>query len=88
VQKFEGALKQCVTVSLAQYEYDAYVALSFNVGSRNFCTSTLVRKLNSGDYEGAGREILRWNRASGRVVDGLTVRREREYQQCIGAIND
>lgn len=87
VQQFEGALKQCVTVPLAQYEFDAYVALSYNVGSRNFCSSTLVHKLNSGDYEGACREILRWNRAGGRVVDGLTARRKREYQQCIGEIN-
>ncbi len=84
VQKFEGALKQCVTVPLAQYEYDSYVALAYNIGPYNFCSSTLVRKLNAGDYMGACSEILRWNRAGGRVVDGLTARRKREYQLCIG----
>ena len=50
VQQFEGALKQCVTVPLAQHEYDALVSFSYNVGSHAFCQSTLVKKLNAGDY--------------------------------------
>ena len=54
VQQVEGALKNCVTVPLAQHEYDAYVSFSYNVGSRAFCRSTLVKKLNAGDYAGAG----------------------------------
>jgi GH24 family phage-related lysozyme (muramidase) len=53
VQQFEGALKQCVTVPLAQHEYDALVSFSYNVGSRAFCQSTLVRKLNAEDYAGS-----------------------------------
>lgn len=57
VNKFEGALKRCVTVPLAQNEYDAYVQLSYNIGERAFCTSTLVRVLNAGDYAGACRRI-------------------------------
>ena len=50
----------CVTVPLAQHEYDALVRLSHNVGSRAFCQSTLVRKLNAEDYAGACAELLRW----------------------------
>jgi lysozyme len=84
VQKFEGAIKQCVTVPLHQYEYDAYLSLAYNIGSGAFCSSTLVKKLNKQDYEGACREILRWNRAGGKVVRGLSVRREKEYRTCIG----
>ena len=84
IQKFEGAIKKCVTVPLAQNEYDAYLSLAYNIGPGAFCGSTLVRKLNSGDYEGACREVLRWNRAGGKEVRGLTLRREREYKQCIG----
>lgn len=84
VQKFEGAIKQCVTVPLHQYEYDAYLSLAYNIGSGAFCGSTLVKKLNKQDYEGACREILRWNRAGGKVVRGLSVRREKEYRTCIG----
>ncbi len=83
-QKFEGALKECVHVPLHQHEYDSLVALSYNIGPRAFCSSTLVRKLNAGDYPGACKEILRWNRAGGKVVRGLVNRREQEYRLCMG----
>lgn len=85
VQKFEGALKRCVTVPLHQHEYDAYISLSYNIGSNAFCNSTLVRRLNAGDYAGACKEILRWNKFQGRELRGLTIRRQKEYQQCIGS---
>ena len=83
IQKFEGALKQCVKVPLTQNEYDAYLQLAYNVGTGAFCGSTLVRKLNAYDYTGACQEILRWDRFQGKPLRGLTLRREREYQQCI-----
>lgn len=83
IQKFEGAIKRCVTVPLSQGELDSFVSLSYNIGPSAFCKSTLVRKVNAGDYEGACKEILRWNKAGGKEVRGLTLRREREYQQCI-----
>jgi lysozyme len=82
ISKFEGALKECVTVPLAQHEYDSYLSLAYNIGPTAFCNSTLVKKLNNQDYAGACKEILRWNRASGRVVQGLVNRREAEYKQC------
>lgn len=84
VQKFEGAIKQCVKVPLHQHEYDAYVSLAYNIGSGAFCSSTLVRKLNAQDYAGACREILRWDKFKGQPLPGLTKRRQQEYQQCIG----
>jgi len=84
VQKFEGALKQCVTVPLHQREYDSYLSLAYNIGPTAFCNSTLVRLLNQARYEEACTQILRWNRAGGRVVQGLVNRREAEYKQCIG----
>jgi lysozyme len=84
VQKFEGAMKTCVHVPLYQYEYDAYISLEYNIGSGAFCGSTLVKKLNAGDYDGACREILRWDKFKGRPLPGLTARRHREYEQCIG----
>lgn len=83
VQAFEGALKRCVTVPLGQHEYDAYVALAYNIGSTAFCNSTLVRLLNAGDYAGACKQILRWDRFKGQPVRGLTLRRQREYETCI-----
>jgi lysozyme len=84
VQKFEGAMKRCVKVPLHQYEYDAYVSLTYNIGEGAFCRSTLVRKLNAGDYKGACEQILRWDNFQGRPLRGLTIRREKEYKQCIG----
>lgn len=84
VQKFEGALKQCVKVPLHQYEYDAYISLAYNIGPTAFCGSTLVRKLNAQDYDGACKEILRWDRFKGQPLRGLTVRRQKEYLTCIG----
>lgn len=85
VQKFEGALKQCVRVPLHQYEYDAFLSLAYNIGPTKFCSSTLVRKLNAGDYAGACAEILRFNRFRGEVLRGLTLRRQAENRQCLGA---
>jgi lysozyme len=84
IQKFEGALKECVKVPLAQHEYDAYLSLAYNIGPQAFCSSTLVRKLNTGDYAGACKEILKWDKFKGKALPGLTKRRQSEYQQCIG----
>jgi len=84
VQQFEGALKRCVTVPLHQHEYDAYISLAYNIGSGAFCGSTLVKRLNAGDYAGACGEILRWNKFKGRPLPGLTQRRQQEYRQCLG----
>lgn len=84
VQKFEGALRQCVRVPLHQHEYDAYVSLAYNIGQGAFCSSTLVRLLNEGRYREACDQILRWNRAAGREVRGLTLRRQDEHRKCLG----
>jgi lysozyme len=84
MQKFEGAIKKCVKVPLYQHEYDAYLSLSYNIGSGAFCSSTLVKLLNQKDYAGACKQILRWNRAGGKEVRGLTIRRQEEYQKCLG----
>jgi lysozyme len=84
VAKYEGAVKQCVTVPLHQYEYDAYISLAYNIGPTAFCGSTLVKKLNAQDYSGACAEILRWDRFKGQPLRGLTVRRQQEYAGCKG----
>lgn len=78
-------VRECVTVPLYQYEFDAYVSLAYNIGVSNFCGSTLVQLLNAGDYAGACKQVLRWNRQKGQVLPGLTARREAEYAQCTGA---
>lgn len=84
VQKFEGAIKQCIKVPLHQWEYDAALQLSYNIGGRAFCNSTVARRFNAQDYIGACDAFLMWNRAGGRVVPGLVKRREAERQLCLG----
>jgi lysozyme len=83
-EKFEGALKRCVKVPLHQHEYDVFVSFAYNVGETAFCNSTLVRKLNAGDYVGACNELDRWVYAGGRKVQGLVNRRAEEKTKCLG----
>lgn len=85
IQKFEGALHQCVKVPLSQNEYDAAVQISYNIGAKAFCNSTMVKKLNAGDYKGFCEGILAWDKFQGKPLPGLTKRRQSEYQTCIGA---
>lgn len=86
VRTAEKAVKECVKVPLYQHEYSAYVSLAYNIGGRAFCDSTLVRKLNAGDYTGACEEIKRWTFVGGRELQGLVRRRAEEYRLCIGEV--
>ncbi|NBW17555.1 MAG: lysozyme [Caulobacteraceae bacterium] len=83
--KFQTAVKTCAPVPMFQYEFDAYVSLTYNIGAKNFCGSTLAKKLKAGDYAGACKEILRWDRFKGKPLAGLTKRRQKEYEQCLGS---
>jgi lysozyme len=83
--KFEKAVKRCAPVPMHQFEFDAYVSLTYNIGEGAFCKSTLVKKLNAGDYAGACSQILRWDRFKGKPLPGLTKRRMEEYQKCLGS---
>lgn len=92
LQRFEGALKSCVRVPLYQHEYDAYVDLAYNIGPGAFCGSTVVRRLNAMDYEGACDAILMWKRVcaqdcsapGNRVCWGLWQRRLATHKKCLG----
>jgi lysozyme len=83
---FEAAVKRCASVPMFQYEYDAWVSFTYNVGSNAFCKSTAAKKLNAGDYTGACNEMLRWNQVQGRVVRGLTNRRAAEREMCLKGV--
>lgn len=74
----EDAVNDNVKVPLTQNQYDALVSFIFNVGAGAFKRSTLLRKLNAGDYAGAANEFPRWNKGGGRVLRGLVRRREAE----------
>jgi GH24 family phage-related lysozyme (muramidase) len=61
-----------------QNEFDAMVSLAFNIGLENFRRSTLLRMHQDGDKAGAAEQFARWNKASGKVLNGLTRRRAAE----------
>ena len=75
---------QCIKVPISQGEFDAYVSFTYNVGVGAFCRSTLLKKLNQQDYDGACKELLRWTQAGGKVYPGLVKRRQQEYNTCMG----
>lgn len=80
LKEFESTVNTSVTVPLSQNQYDALVSLSYNIGSGAFKSSTLLKKLNSGDYKGAAEQFLAWNKAGGKKVQGLVNRREAEQK--------
>ncbi len=76
--KFSKAISERVKVSTNDNQFSALVSLTYNIGLGNLYMSTLLKLLNRGDYVGAGNEFLKWNRANGKVLVGLTKRREAE----------
>jgi lysozyme len=85
VADHEKGLRACLgNTKLHQYEWDALTSWAFNVGVGNACRSTLVVKAKAGEYSAMCAELLRWNRAGGRVLAGLTKRREAEKRMCDG----
>ena len=80
IMQFELAVRRLVRVPLTQNQFDALVSFTFNLGAGALQKSTLLRKLNAGDYVGAGKEFKRWNKAGGKVVAGLTTRRKQESE--------
>jgi len=77
--RFEQGVSRYCTVYLTQSQFDAIVSFSFNLGLGVLQRSTFRRRLNRGDKE-AGRSLLRYNMAGGKVLNGLTKRRNDEYK--------
>lgn len=75
---YESDVSKLVKVKLTQGQFDALVSFAYNLGTRALSTSTLLQKLNAGDYAGAADEFPRWNKAGGKVLPGLMRRREAE----------
>lgn len=81
LKKYERIVKKCAKVSITQNQFDALVSFTYNIGEGNFTNSTLVKKLNNKDIDGASNEFLRWDKADTdgdgdlEVLKGLTKRR-------------
>jgi lysozyme len=78
LQWVETAIDMYVQVPLNQNQYDALASFIYNVGGTAFRKSTLLKKLNKKDYSGAANEFPRWNKQKGKVLRGLTKRRQLE----------
>jgi lysozyme len=86
LRRFERDVESLVTVPLTQGQFDALVSFAYNVGAdidadtiaEGLGDSTLLRKLNAGDYEGAAQEFKKWNKNDGQVMRGLVRRRAAE----------
>lgn len=85
VKPFEKAVSNAVKVPLTQKQYDALVHLAFNIGTEAFKNSTVVKRLNAGDMEGAKAAWGRFVKAGGKTVKGLVNRREAEISDFFGA---
>jgi len=75
------AVETSVKVPLQQHQFDALYSLCFNIGETNFKKSTVVKKINENDLQGAADAILMWNKPA-----VLTNRRKRERDLFLGAI--
>ena len=73
--EYENYVDTLVTVPLTDYQRDALISWTYNLGPTNLKSSTLLRKLNEGDYDAVPHEMMRWTRAGGKELEGLVKRR-------------
>ena len=78
--EFEHTVNISVKVPLNQNQFDALVSLAYNIGSNAFKSSTLVKELNTGDYQGAADQFNVWVNAGGKRMQGLVNRRAKEKE--------
>ena len=77
-QDFASFVNRYVNVELNQNQFDALVSFTYNLGPVNFRNSTLLKKINLKDFDGASNEFPKWTRAGGKVLRGLVTRRNKE----------
>jgi response regulator RpfG family c-di-GMP phosphodiesterase len=82
--RYEAAVQRYAQVDLEQGQFDALVSFAYNVGNEALRGSTLLRLLNGGDVAGAANQFLRWDKAGGRTLPGLTRRRQAERRLFLG----
>jgi lysozyme len=84
MHEYEGYINDIVKVPLEQHQFDSMVSWVFNLGSGNLFSSTLLKKLNNSEYDEVPEQIKRWNKAGGKVLEGLVKRREAEALLFLG----
>ena len=82
--QYENGVSRYVQVPITQGQFDALVSFAYNLGLAALKGSTLLRLVNERNYVGAAAQFSRWNKASGKVLPGLTRRREAERKLFVG----
>lgn len=80
VKRFAAAVASVVGLNTTQNEFDAMVVFAYNVGAGALRSSTLLKLHLKGDKKGAAAQFLRWDKAKGKVMRGLTIRRKNEME--------
>ena len=78
VERFEAAINRLVQVEITQNQFDALVSFAYNIGTKAFENSTLLKRLNGGQPEKVPKELEKWVFARGRRLTGLIRRRKEE----------
>lgn len=85
IARFEAGVTRALKLPPSQSQFDAMVALAFNVGVSAFTNSTLVRMFNMNQMDAAADQFLRWDKAAGKSMKGLRRRRAAERARFLGA---
>lgn len=84
VKGFQNEVLRCSPTLMGHpYQLAAATSLAYNIGSSAYCRSTAARRFNEGDLKGGCEALKMWNKAGGRVVQGLVSRRNDEYSLCV-----
>ena len=84
LHEYQSYIDDMVKVNLEQCQFDALVSWVYNLGPSNLKSSTLLKVLNNSEYDEVPEQIKRWNKAGGKVLEGLVRRREAEALLFLG----
>ncbi|MFT3805420.1 lysozyme [Arenimonas sp.] len=80
----QAIVRKCIKAPMLEHQEASLISATFNIGPRIVCGSTLQAMANAGNWVGACAQLSRWNKAAGRVMRGLTLRRMDERAVCEG----
>lgn len=90
LQEFETGMRRCLDApdALPDKTYVSFLSVTYNIGVGGWCGSSMVRRANAGNLTAACDALLMWNKANGKVLKGLTNRRQAERKLCLEGISE
>lgn len=90
LQEFEIGMRRCLTApdDLPDKTYVSFLSVTYNIGVGGWCGSSMVKRANAGNLTGACDALLMWNKGGGKVLKGLTNRRQAERKLCLAGISE